>query len=708
MDASLLRRNVNIPVSLREIPRWCRWRWATSPSGKLTKQPVGSTLDPATRRSFAEVEDDAQIGFVFTGGVVLPDRSRLIALDLDGCRDPETGHVSRWVAEVLEMYDSFTEITPSQNGLRLWVAVEAPVTFARFTAKVEADAVGERAASIQVFGATDVAGYVTVTGDVVPGGATDIRRVRDLSWLGARFGLGRAADDEPGPDTALPTGPDVPLDILGTALVAVGGDKARRLIAGDWEGYESASEGFAALQALALRVARGNGRRVVEYLLTRTAWGRGEVEGSADPTRYMRESWVSRDVARTSRKLPLPPPPEVVFEELPAPPAPTTAPPRASRLMHGSELVRRRSDEPFLVYGVLPRSGIAQFFGEPSCGKTPFVLSLALHVAGGLPLWFGHELDRHGAVVYFVGEDESGLAARYTAECQRLGLDASRLPLWFSRQPGSLTDVADVAAWIADIRATTPDVALVVIDTQAQNFGPADENDTADMNAFVRSIHALAQALGCLVTTLHHTGHSAKDRGRGSSVMFGALDACFEVTRTEMAVQAFPTKHKNWAAPAPLLGSLEVVTLGTDRKGRPITAVTLRDEPPAPAEVFEAVDESEQDTLARFLRLVDSLKGKPITVYEIARRLRLPTGGRKLRALVERAETDLLLVDSSVISGDKKRGKQYRLTQKGVTAISAQPHGAGSVGGSAGKTLPEDLQRAADLPEAARTDELWR
>jgi len=46
-----------------------------------------------------------------------PDR--YIIGDLDGCRDPETGEIEPWAQKVVDIADTYTEITPSERGLRL-------------------------------------------------------------------------------------------------------------------------------------------------------------------------------------------------------------------------------------------------------------------------------------------------------------------------------------------------------------------------------------------------------------------------------------------------------------------------------------------------------------------------------------------------------------------------------------------------------------
>lgn len=52
-------------------------------------------------------------------GYVLLLDERLIAFDLDDCRDPQSGALVPWAIALVEEADSYTEITPSGTGLRI-------------------------------------------------------------------------------------------------------------------------------------------------------------------------------------------------------------------------------------------------------------------------------------------------------------------------------------------------------------------------------------------------------------------------------------------------------------------------------------------------------------------------------------------------------------------------------------------------------------
>jgi hypothetical protein len=60
------------------------------------------------------------VGIVLTG-------DGLIGVDIDGCLDPTTGEITAEAAEVVKQLDSYTEITPSQTGLRVFTTGTLPL-----------------------------------------------------------------------------------------------------------------------------------------------------------------------------------------------------------------------------------------------------------------------------------------------------------------------------------------------------------------------------------------------------------------------------------------------------------------------------------------------------------------------------------------------------------------------------------------------------
>jgi len=116
----------SIPQALTDLNQWVLWKTVVR-DGNATKMPLSvfgraaSSTSPADWTSFDNVVgkfDEAQhsgIGFVFTA------TDGLCGIDLDGCRDPQTGTIADWATDEILRFSSYTEISPSQTGLKIWI-----------------------------------------------------------------------------------------------------------------------------------------------------------------------------------------------------------------------------------------------------------------------------------------------------------------------------------------------------------------------------------------------------------------------------------------------------------------------------------------------------------------------------------------------------------------------------------------------------------
>ena len=158
---------------LRDHARWVGWRWQLKPNGGWDKPLYcvnfpdfhASTQKPNTW-AYLDAAERALAGGQLDGiGYVLRDDTQHVYLDLDDCRDPETGELAEWASELVEACNSYTEITPSGRGIRIIGThggfLHAPI---HTPYKLPGGGKGE------VF--FRAARYVTVTGIHLPGAAT--------------------------------------------------------------------------------------------------------------------------------------------------------------------------------------------------------------------------------------------------------------------------------------------------------------------------------------------------------------------------------------------------------------------------------------------------------------------------------------------------------------------------------------------------------
>lgn len=138
----------NIPRELRDRDQWVAWRYEQR-DGDPTKIP----LNPRTGRKAKS--DDASTWGTFAEASACRDRLRaegvgymfsaddpFFGIDLDACRDPETGELTDWAREIIEDFDTYAEVSPgckTRSGAlyasyQSWCKAsgEAPLNLTRF------------------------------------------------------------------------------------------------------------------------------------------------------------------------------------------------------------------------------------------------------------------------------------------------------------------------------------------------------------------------------------------------------------------------------------------------------------------------------------------------------------------------------------------------------------------------------------------------
>jgi putative DNA primase/helicase len=121
-----------LPEELRQRHQWVVWKLEER-GGKPTKVPYiaggsgkASSTDSLTWRSFEEAVQALEtgrysgIGFVFSSG------DPFAGVDLDDCRDPETGELEEWAAKIVEAFGSYAEVSQSGTGVHIIVMGKAP------------------------------------------------------------------------------------------------------------------------------------------------------------------------------------------------------------------------------------------------------------------------------------------------------------------------------------------------------------------------------------------------------------------------------------------------------------------------------------------------------------------------------------------------------------------------------------------------------
>lgn len=252
--------------------------------------------------------------------------------------------------------------------------------------------------------------------------------------------------------------------------------------------------------------------------------------------------------------------------------APKAAPPYRFPLKVFREVKLPRKGS-HLIKDIIPRTGLIVCYGPPKQGKTFVVMDLALHVALGWP-YRGHRT-KHGPVIYICCEGERGFLTRLDAFRRRYLVGKTDEPQFHVLTtnltlPGQCTDL------ISDIRIQNVRPALIVIDTLNRTMAGSESSDES-MSEYIRSLDSIRDQFNCAVLVVHHCGHNTHERPRGHSSLMGASDTQIAVWWNDKRgpITAEVQLMKDGLEGAKTYSTLEVLTLGDDEDGEPITSCVV-------------------------------------------------------------------------------------------------------------------------------------
>lgn len=236
-----------IPQSLKDTPHWVCWRGEyRGGNPKLSKIPVNpksggnaSSTNAATwggyDQALSRFNKSPQlcgIGFVFGSD------DPFVGVDLDHCRNPETGDIEAWAREILGELNTYCEVSPSQTGVKAFLR----------GGPLPGGIAGGKSGDVEMYQRDR---FFTVTGhrlEEYPAETMEVpTRVTDELWMAMKDE--RSPTDLQGERHA-PDGNGSMLsdaEIISRAGAARNGLGFKRLMSGGWSGYPSQSEADSAL-----------------------------------------------------------------------------------------------------------------------------------------------------------------------------------------------------------------------------------------------------------------------------------------------------------------------------------------------------------------------------------------------------------------------------------------------------------------------------
>lgn len=194
----------------------------------------------------------------------------------------------------------------------------------------------------------------------------------------------------------------------------------------------------------------------------------------------------------------------------------------------------------WLVKHVIPADSVGMLYGASGTFKSFIALDAALHVAHGLP-WLGR-ITTQGPVIYIAAEGGTGLWPRVSAWHKARTLEWGDRPFYVV--PVAMDLRADAWRVVDAAQALGVTPVMVVVDTFSQTYA-GEENSANEVAAYLRELGVRFRSLwGCAVTIIHHSGHNATERPRGSSALRANLDYLLGVFRDDKEMLATLTCEK--------------------------------------------------------------------------------------------------------------------------------------------------------------------
>ena len=527
------------PQCLRIRPQWLVWR-NEEVKGRRTKVPYdantgrkASSTAPLTWATFemavacyAKSTDYDGVGFVFT-----PD-DPFCGIDLDDCLG-EDRSLAPWARDVLARFPTYTEISPSGKGLKVYLRGRKPDFAGCSVKKIDLNGgPGE----LELY---DHGRYFTVTGELWPGSATDV--VDCQTALDAL--CQRLWGQVPRPPTQAPAKEQCAAQLQAPSQVH-GDDRVARCLATMLNlDITDKSDGSFRLFAAACRC--------VEHDLT-------DDEALVCLRAYaalkpFARKWSPQDLLKRLRDA------ERKTE-------------RGAAVAEGVSLIRpayktvgellvgypelRRP----IIHGLLREGETMNVIAPSKTGKSWLVTDLALAVASGRP-WLGTYQTSQGKVLILDNELHGETSANRipkVANARLIPLAGIASQVFVENMRGRLVDLFQLESYFDAIGPGT--FTLVILDA-FYRFVPkgTDENDNGTVAQLYNHIDRYAQRLGCSFVLIHHTskgsqsGKAITDVGAGAGSQSRATDTHLILRpHQEDRVVVLDAAVRSWQPVAPM------------------------------------------------------------------------------------------------------------------------------------------------------------
>jgi hypothetical protein len=302
------------------------------------------------------------------------------------------------------------------------------------------------------------------------------------------------------------------------------------------------------------------------------------------------------------------------------------------QLCEGDEVVS------WLVKNYLEVGITGVFFGPPGEGKTAALIDLGLRVAHGIP-WHGRKTKRTG-VLYVIQEGRAGAKRRVRAWLKWMDDNGHKVGDGAFRMVRASVDLFNSDRDMNKLIKLAKDFpfdfgvecGMVIIDTLAQALKGGNASSDQDIGIVTGRMDYMRDETGAFVAAVHHNGKEASKGPRGSNAIPGNTDVCIAIIDKTFRTDSNGTKLREGDPTQKFPFTLNVVVMGQDEDGDPVTTivasesrrglddVSAEDEGKLDYAPLDGLKERQEMVVEVFDRLIDQpeeLKSRGQTMAEI-------------------------------------------------------------------------------------------
>lgn len=653
----------NIPPELKAMRRWAVWKavWNESRQ-KYDKIPYSPQHHGLSTKKVSEWGDFETASKVLTLnptryaglGLVLTDLKDVVGIDLDNCRT--NGQIAPWAREIVDTMASYTEVSPSGNGLRILAVGEFHTDWNNHDIGIEVYS-GHTPRFLTITGDTKLARPMAAADPTVLQHLFDGMRKSSLPTGNViPLEMPELVNELALPDVADMPIPEATRDLLLHGPSADVHDRSGALHAAGVQLYSAGYDDATVLSILAAS------QPVMDIALAHRR---------QDPDRALAYLWVEH-CQKAKPKATTPTDVLSEFDDVSTDPEVVEA--KKAAAVHEERFALKTAEEfakrqkaSWIVKGLIPNANLGVIYGASGSGKSFFVLDLMAAVARAVTAkqikdalaegktlkhstWRGLKVS--GAkVCWIAAEGQEDMRKRVQAYGLFNKVPLTELPMEFIDVAPNFLEAADIKAVIKQMRAKGH-FDVVVVDTLAQVMSGGNENSGEDMGKVLAYCREITRLTGAMVILIHHSGKDESRGARGWSGLRAAADFEFEVIRADEDRVVTVTKMKGGADGAEYGFRLQIQEVGVDDDGDIETTcvVEYTDSTRATVAVTQGPKGDNNTLVMETATTLLALSSGPLTVNELitvavskmdrgnveTRDTRAQTARRSLKALTDR------------------------------------------------------------------------